>query len=120
MDEKYNNPYEHLLVRDYDEEDLDLKGAVKRVSVFDTPGETITVFLQDDGAGHWTYGYNIYFSNGRSATRKPNLEYGYCVTENDALLHFLGLCLSFRTSFSEDAVAAIKAMIMDRAQLKLF
>ena len=119
MDEKYNNPYEHKLVRNYDEK-LREKGEAKRLLVFDTPGESINVYLQEFEHGLWTYGYYIHFANGRTAARRANLEYGYCVSQNDALLHFLGQCLSFRTSFSDDAVEAIKAMIMAKSQLSLW
>ncbi len=119
MKEEFKNPYEHKLVRNYCKCEPAV-GQPKRIIVVDLPSESVTVLLQHFGYDLWTYGYVIHFADGREAIRSPSLEYGYCVTETDAVLHFLGLCLSFRTCFSDAAVDAIKSKALSTSQLSLW
>ena len=117
MKEEFKNPYDRLLVRD----DTDTPPSRKYVgeTLWSGTTEKIEILLENFGNGRWAAGYQIVFGDGRSATRLPSLEYGYCRSERDCKLWFLGLCLEFRKTFSDDAVAAIKAKIMDLAQGKL-
>ena len=113
------NRYEHLLRR-YVAEPYSITARGESKIIVNRSNESVRLLLVEAEPGKWVYGYYIYLEDGRELSRGPSLEYGYCVTENDAVLHFLGLLLSFRNLFSADALSSIKQMIMEKAQMRLF
>lgn len=117
MSESSNN-YEHLR-KIADVGQMKLVSVHKTVMVYDTPGESITLYLARYHE-KWLYGYEIHLSDGREGMRPPDLEYGYFINEQDAILHFLGLLMSFRNMFSKEAVTAIKQMMSEKSQLSLW
>ena len=117
--EMEKNRYEHLLRR-YVAEPYSITARGESKIIVNRSNESVRLLLVEAEPGKWVYGYYIYLEDGRELSRGPSLEYGYCVTENDAVLHFLGLLLSFRNLFSNEAVEIINNLVMQKAQLSLF
>lgn len=114
-----NNVYGHL-IRQADVEQLRVTGQTKSLMIVNRSNESVRLLLQEAMPGKWIYGYVIYLENGREISRKPSLEYGCCVSENDAILHFLGLILSLKDIFSAEAIEIVNEMLGRKAQLNLF
>ena len=112
------NEYEHLLVRNYYTDGGDMRD-YNSLRVYNDRTESVIV-LTAEVAGKWAVGYQLLFANGRHAERLPNLEYGYCRSEREALLWFLGYCKMWKQYFTADTMQAIEHKMHDLAQSSLF
>lgn len=116
--EKRNNEFEELLVR----EGLASHRAEtwNTHKVFDDGHEIVRFLTAEVESGKWAVGYDMYFADGRSAHRVPNLAYGWGGSERVVMLWMTGYCLSWGTWFSAEARAAIKDEQLRWRQLSLF
>lgn len=94
----------------------------KMICNIDTDGgqERIDILLAKTNTNKYTFGYSIWFHNGRHADRPPNLEMGWFSSEQDAILYFLGMIIQYKQWFLPETLNAVQRAIHDNSQLSLF
>ena len=113
------NPFEHLRFPGIPESDV-VRDKFDTITVFDDRKEIVKILVADDGNGRFTFGYDIYFINGRHACKLPSLENGYCTTYNNAVLYFLGYIKKYDSRFSENVIFEVNRLIGKYSQTSLF
>lgn len=115
---KNSSVFEHLRVLEF--EDGECRHNYNQTKVFADNENSIEIFTAEIKPGKWAWGYNLFPTNGRNASRFPSLEYGYCRSERDAKLYILGMLLANGKMFNQDAREAIGKAVRDLQQLNLF
>ena len=92
----------------------------KVITVFSNSTESVQILVADGGNNRWAFGYNINFANGRRANRLPCLEMGYCTSERNAILYFLGYIKKYASMFSENVIYETNRLIGQYSQNSLF
>lgn len=110
--------FEHLRVLEF--EDGECRHNYNQTKVFSDNENSIEIFTAEIKPGKWAWGYNLFPTNGRNASRFPSLECGYCRSERDAKLYILGMLLANGKMFNQDAREAIGKAVRDLQQLNLF
>lgn len=90
------------------------------ITVYDDRKEIVKILVADAGNGRFAFGYDIYFLNGRHASRLPSLENGYCTTANNAVLYFLGYIRKYASRFSNNVISEVNRLIGYYSQATLF
>lgn len=113
-----NNDFEGLLRRD----GLRDKAAARwRTHVVHDDGhEIVRLLTAEVEPGQWAVGYDLYFADGRSARRVPNLAWGWGGSERVVMLWMTGYCLSWGEFFSAAAREALQREQQKWQSLSLF
>ena len=88
--------------------------------VHDDGHEIVRLLTAEVEPGKWAVGYDLYFADGRSAHRVPNLAWGWGGSERVVMLWMTGYCLSWGKFFSADACEALRREQQKWKQLNLF
>lgn len=113
------NPFEHLRHHGVPDSDF-IRNNYTTITVYDDRNEIINILVANAGNGRFAFGYNIYFLNGRHADRLPSLEFGYCDSEKNAILYFLGYISKYASMFSDNAIHEVNRLIGKYSQQSLF
>lgn len=113
------NPFESLRCPGVPDSDV-IRTNFKTITVFSDRTESVQILIADGGNGRWAFGYNINFANGRRANRLPCLEMGYCTSEQNAILYFLGYIKKYASMFSDNVIYETNRLIGQYSQNSLF
>lgn len=113
------NPFESLRHPGVLDSDV-IRTNFKTITVFSSRTESVQILVADGGNDRWAFGYNINFANGRRANRLPCLEMGYCSSERNAILYFLGYIKKYASMFSENVIYETNRLIGQYSQDSLF
>lgn len=114
-----DNPYKHLCKKADGLPDGPIR-EYKSTTIFYSNHESITMLTSEPQPGRIYIGYLIYLQDGHTTNRLPNPAYGYCETQQAALLYFLGYLLSWSRRFSREAVDSFLLQIKQNAQTSMF
>lgn len=112
------NPYENYRVREFEN-----SGEIRNYSnhvVVDDRRERVELLIAQVSSDKYALGYDIYFADGRRASRLPSLEYGYFMKEREAKLYFLGYIKQNQARFLPSTVEAVEELIRSTIQPELF
>ena len=112
------NPYEKYRVREF--ENWGESRNYSSHAVVDDRRERVELLIAQVTNNKFAIGYDIYFADGRRASRLPSLEYGYFVSERDAKLYFLGYIKQYSARFLPSTIEAADDLIRKITQLELF
>lgn len=112
------NPYENYRIRVF-ENSGELRNYKKDV-VVDNRRERVVLLIGQVAPDKFAIGYDIYFADGRRASRLPSLEYGYFASERDAKLYFLGYIKQYSMRFLPSTIEAADELIRKIIQPPLF
>lgn len=88
--------------------------------VHDDGHEIVQLLTSEVEPGKWAVGYDLYFLDGRSAHRVPNLAWGWGGSERVVMLWMTGYCLSWGKFFSAEAREALSREQQKWRALSLF
>ena len=88
--------------------------------IHDDGREIIRLLTAEIEPGKWAVGYDLYFADGRSAHRVPNLAWGWGGSERVVMLWMTGYCLSWGKFFSAEAREALSREQLKWRALSLF
>lgn len=112
------NEFDNLLCRD------DLKDMAaecwKSHVVYNDGREILRLLTAEVEPGKWAVGYDLYFADGRSAHRVPNLACGWGGSERVVMLWMTGYCLSWGKFFTPEAREALSKEQRKWRELSLF
>lgn len=117
--QKSINPFESLRCPGIPDSDV-IRTNYKTITVFSDRTESVQILVADGGNNRWAFGYNINFADGRRANRLPCLEMGYCTSEQNAILYFLGYILKYNSMFSDNVIHEMNRLIAVYSQPSLF
>lgn len=112
------NPYENYRVREFEN-----SGEIRNYSshvVVDDRRERVEFLIAQVSSDKYALGYDIYFADGRRASRLPSLEYGYFTSERNAKLYFLGYIKQHSARFLPSTIEAADELIRKIIQPPLF
>lgn len=112
------NPYENYRVREFEN-----SGEIRNYSnhvVVDDRRERVELLIAQVSSDKYALGYDIYFADGRRASRLPSLEYGYFASERNAKLYFLGYIKQYSMRFLPSTIEAADELIRKIIQPPLF
>ena len=89
-------------------------------NVYDDGHEIIRLLTAEIEPGKWAVGYGLYFTDGRSAHRVPNLAWGWGGSERVVMLWMTGYCLSWGKFFTPEAREALLREQRKWRELSLF
>lgn len=112
------NPYEHL--RHQENIWPCTAQHYEHVKVADFSPEHIDMYTAEIDPGKFSYGYMIGFKDGRQASKMPGDLSGWFSSRKDAELYFLGYIIRYKEYFSDEAIRAVKKLIVERIQINLF
>ena len=113
-----NNEFESLLRRDGLREQA--ARSWRTHVVHDDGREVVRLLTAEVEPGRWVVGYDLYFADGRSAHRVPNLAWGWGGSERVVMLWMTGYCLSWGKFFTAEARESLQREQQRWRTLSLF
>lgn len=99
---------------------VEIRENLNTISVFDSRRENVKIIIAKVSDRCYAAGYDIYFKSGRHASLLPTCELGWFLSENEAVLYWLGYIKKYASMFSDDAICAVEHLIGKFQQTSLF
>lgn len=100
------NQYDYLKIDCLD--DIEPVEAIASWTITDSRDETVTITNAVLPDGHWVYGYNVYWANGRMSATGPTAKFGKFRSQREARLHAIGFMKMFLPHFIQDTRNALR------------